>query len=37
MVHYISAPDTWRKRAGYEATLLVLDGKTVNSILGKMN
>ena len=37
IVHYRSAPDTWRHQAGYEATLLVRDGKTVDSILGKMN
>ena len=37
IVHYRSAPDTWRNHAGYEATLLVRDGKTVDSISGKMN
>ena len=37
IVHYRSAPDTWRNHAGSESIRLVRDGKTVASAFSKMN
>ena len=37
IVHYRSAPDTWRNHAGSESIRLVRDGKTVASVFSKMN